>query len=127
MARLKEAQIGKVPADWEVAELRSFLERITYGFTNPMPTTEAGPWKVTAADIQNGLINYETARHTSQEAYEKELTDKSRPRVNDVLLTKDGSIGRIAVVDYLFPSDDYKDCRFGDILGWYGLEGMLSA
>jgi type I restriction enzyme S subunit len=95
----KAAGIGQVPAHWEVAELRAFLRRITYGFTNPMPDTDEGPWKLTAKDVVNGYINYDTARRTSQEAFDKLLTDKSRPNVGDVLLTKDGSIGRVAVVD----------------------------
>jgi type I restriction enzyme S subunit len=79
--------------------LGDVLTRITYGFTNPMPTTTVGPFMVTAKDIRGGRIDYTTARCTSQEAYDGLLTDKSRPRVGDVLLTKDGSIGRVAVCD----------------------------
>lgn len=73
--------------------------RITYGFTNPMPTTEDGPWMVTAKDVLDGCIDYATARHTSQEAFDTLLTAKSRPKPGDVLLTKDGTIGRVAIVD----------------------------
>ncbi|WP_198417374.1 restriction endonuclease subunit S [Cryobacterium sp. Hb1] len=54
---------------------------------------------VTAKDIRGGQIDYESARHTSPEAFTGKLTDKSRPMVGDVLLTKDGSIGRVAVCD----------------------------
>lgn len=54
---------------------------------------------ITAKDIHDGRIWYSGARHTSQEAYENRLTSKSRPIVGDVLLTKDGSIGRLAVCD----------------------------
>lgn len=96
---LRAAGIGEVPLLWTVAPLRDFVHLVTYGFTNPMPTTETGPYKVTAADIYQGIIHYERARHTSQEAYINLLTDKSRPVIGDVLLTKDGSIGRVAVVD----------------------------
>ena len=71
---------------------------ITYGFTNPMPDTDEGPWKVTAKDIVDGKIDYSTARKTSLEEYEK-LTAKSKPDVGDVLLTKDGTLGRVAIVD----------------------------
>jgi type I restriction enzyme S subunit len=35
---------------------------------------------------------------TSLQAYKNLLTDKSRPRKNDILLTKDGTLGRLAVV-----------------------------
>ena len=95
----KVAEIGVVPDSWCVEELRYFLDRITYGFTNPMPDAEDGPWKLTAKDIVDGRINYATARKTTPEAFRNDLTDKSRPKVGDVLLTKDGSIGRVAVVD----------------------------
>jgi type I restriction enzyme S subunit len=84
---------------WAVTSFEEVCERITYGFTNPMPTTVAGPWMVTAADVQDGRINYSTARHTSQQAFDRALTDKSRARVGDVLLTKDGTLGRVGVVD----------------------------
>lgn len=95
----KLAEIGTVPGDWHVEELRFFLDRITYGFTNPMPDADTGPWKLTAKDVVDGRINYATARRTTDDAFANALTDKSRPRVGDVLLTKDGSIGRVAVVD----------------------------
>ena len=78
--------------------LNEFLENITYGFTNPMPDTEEGPWKITAKDVVDGKINFNTARKTSQESYNK-LTAKSKPQLGNVLLTKDGTLGRTAVVD----------------------------
>jgi len=87
-----------VPEDWTVAELQHFLKWITYGFTNPMPTTKRGPLKLTAKNIRDGRIDYLSARHTSKEAFDK-LTKKSKPKVNDILLTKDGTLGRVAVVD----------------------------
>ncbi len=95
----KRAEVGDVPASWYVEELRFFLSLITYGFTNPMPDADEGPWKLTAKDVVDGRINYATARRTTLDAFTKSLTDKSRPKLGDVLLTKDGSIGRVAVVD----------------------------
>jgi len=95
----KSASIGEVPDHWDVAPLRDFIDLITYGFTNPMPDAEDGPWKLTAKDIVGGRIQYSTARRTTVHAFTALLTDKSRPKVGDVLLTKDGSIGRVAVVD----------------------------
>lgn len=86
--------------EWKAVpgQLNEFLEGITYGFTNPMPDAEEGPWKVTAKDVVNGHINILTARKTTNEAFER-LTNKSKPRKGDVLLTKDGTLGRVAVVD----------------------------
>ncbi len=82
----------------EPEPLANYISNITYGFTNPMPDTEEGPWKVTAKDIVDGKIDFTTARKTSPEAYAS-LTDKSRPIVGDVLLTKDGTLGRTALVE----------------------------
>ena len=79
--------------------LEYFLTRLTYGFTNPMPTTETGPYMVTAKDINDGRILNEQARRTSEDAYKNKVTDKCRPNLGDVLVTKDGTLGRIAVVD----------------------------
>ena len=87
------------PETWTFEPLGDQFERVTYGFTNPMPTTDEGPFMVTAKDVRDGRIDYSTVRRTAREAYETLLTDKSRPRVGDLLLTKDGSIGRLAVCD----------------------------
>ena len=95
----KQAEIGLVPKDWHIEDLRHFLDLITYGFTNPMPDANDGPWKLTAKDIVDGRINYVTARRTTLDAFTNKLSNKSKPKIGDVLLTKDGSIGRVAVVD----------------------------
>jgi type I restriction enzyme S subunit len=84
---------------WVTCPLSDCLELITYGFTNPMPTTDMGPYMVTAKNVVGGQIDYASARHTSRDAFENLLTDKSRPKVGDVLLTKDGTLGRLAVVE----------------------------
>ena len=87
-------------SEWEYAPLGEVCSRITYGFTNPMPTVDGdGAYMVTAKDIKNGRIQYQTARKTSWDAYRNKLTDKSRPSKGDLLLTKDGSIGRLALCD----------------------------
>jgi type I restriction enzyme S subunit len=85
--------------EWTVCPLADCLERITYGFTNPMPTTVVGPYMITAKNVIGGQIDYASARRTSRDAFDKLLTDKSRPKIGDVLLTKDGTLGRLAVVD----------------------------
>lgn len=89
----------KPPTDWVSTTFGDICERITYGFTNPMPTTDIGPWMVTATDIKDGHIQFDGVRHTSRVAFDNDLTPKSRVHVGDVLLTKDGTLGEVAVVD----------------------------
>ena len=99
---LIKARFVEMFANWKekyLAEpLGKYLQDITYGFTSPMPDAKEGPWKVTAKDVVNGIVNLDTARKTLQESYDK-LTEKSKPQVGDVLLTKDGTLGRTAVVE----------------------------
>ena len=95
----KESKLGWIPKEWEEKDLMHYLSFISYGFTNPMPETEEGPYLITAANVNFGKIQYETCRKTSQVAFDTLLTDKSKPRVNDILLTKDGTLGRIALVE----------------------------
>ena len=78
--------------------LEDYLSEITYGFTNPMPDTDEGPWKITAKDVTNEGINFQTARKTKKEDFDL-LTAKSKPIMDDILVTKDGSLGRIALVN----------------------------
>ncbi|TIL48848.1 restriction endonuclease subunit S [Mesorhizobium sp.] len=79
--------------------IEACCKRVTYGFTNPMPTATDGPWLLTALNIRHGWIDYENARHTSSEAYANLITEKSRPPIGSILVTKDGTLGRVAIVD----------------------------
>jgi type I restriction enzyme S subunit len=96
--RFKESSLGSVPAEWEVATIGSLCRRVTYGFTNPMPTTLDGPFMLTAADIGFGQVLWSQVRQTSDAAFSR-LTEKSRPDVGDILVTKDGTLGRVALLD----------------------------
>ena len=89
----------EVSEDWVVEPLRYFLNYISYGFTNPMPESPEGPFMVTAANINDGRILFDNCRHTTKSAFDKLLTNKSRPIVGDILITKDGSLGRLAIVN----------------------------
>jgi type I restriction enzyme S subunit len=96
--KVKIAEIGMIPQEWDVGILDSFLEWITYGFTCPMSTSVDGPYMITAKDLEGNRIDYETARKTTKADFHEKLTDKSRPKRNDILLSKDGTLGRVALV-----------------------------
>jgi len=94
----KQTEVGVIPEDWECGKLEEYFSFISYGFTNPMPTVEHGIFMLTAADINGGRLQLETARKTTEAAYRTLLSPKSKPKKNDILLTKDGSLGRLALV-----------------------------
>jgi type I restriction enzyme S subunit len=95
----KDTEIGTIPRTWQAITYGKVTNRITYGFTNPMPHVDKGHHIITAKNIIDGEIDYSSADVTSDEAYLRSLTGKSRPQRGDVLLSKDGTIGRSAVVD----------------------------
>ena len=86
-----------VPKKWSFSTWGKISEWITYGFTKPMPKAEDGIKLVTAKDVQNFNLEIDSAGLTTQDAYEG-LSEKDRPKIGDLLITKDGSIGRSAIV-----------------------------
>lgn len=94
----KASPLGWIPRDWGVMPIAALVRQVTYGFTNPMPTTTEGPWMLTAADIADGRIDYSTARKTAPREFAR-LSRKSRPSEGDILVTKDGTLGRVALLD----------------------------
>lgn len=96
--KFKQTEVGLIPEDWKVGKLEDFYNYISYGFTNPMPESSIGIFLITAKDINHGKLQLRTARKTTKWAYNNLLTSKSKPIKNDLLLTKDGTLGRLAVV-----------------------------
>lgn len=90
--------LGNVPEHWDLRTVGAVCSYLSYGFTNPMPTAEEGPYMLTANDIRDGYIDFDKARMTTSDAFQG-LTAKSRPAVGDVLVTKDGTLGRVALYD----------------------------
>ena len=99
---LIKARFVELSSQWETQKepepLYAYLDDITYGFTNPMPDADEGPWKITAKDVVDRHINLKKKKKTTQEAYDS-LTAKSKPEIGSVLLTKDGTLGRTATVE----------------------------
>ena len=89
--------LGEVPEHWAIRTIGYCCRKITYGFTNPMPTEDDGPYMLTANDINEGDISFQHCRRTGEKEFNKELTEKSKPMDGDILLTKDGTLGRCAV------------------------------
>ena len=63
-----------------------------------MPHVEAGLPIVTAKNVLNRRITFDNTHKTPKNAYD-ELSEKDKPKPGDILITKDGTIGRAAVVE----------------------------
>ena len=98
--------IGEIPMGWAVNK----ISRITYvkgrvgwkGLTSN-EFIEKGPYLVTGTDFKNGRIDWSKSYHVNQHRYEED------PFIilenDDVLITKDGTIGKLAhVIDLPGPA-----------------------
>ncbi len=83
---------------WRWTRWGQICDWITYGFTRPMQHVHNGPPIITAKNVQDGFITFQNAHRAAAREFE-ELSPKDRPRRGDVLITKDGTIGRAAIVE----------------------------
>jgi type I restriction enzyme S subunit len=83
---------------WEWVRWDQITDWITYGFTRPMPHEADGVPIVTGKNVNVGRIIFDTADRTPHEAFDA-LYEKDKPQKGDILITKDGSIGRTAIVE----------------------------
>ena len=100
-AKYKETGIAwlpEVPEGWATGPLTRFTDRITDG-AHISPETDGGvhPF-VSTKDVVGEHIDIEGCLRTSPETYDYMVRTGCRPAAGDVLYSKDGTIGRTAIV-----------------------------
>lgn len=95
--------IGKIPKHWEAKRLKfnTYIKARVgwHGLKADEFSLADGVFCVTGTDLQNGEINWENCYRVSEERYEEDPYIQLRE--NDLLITKDGTIGKVAVVKNL--------------------------
>ncbi|MCR5101740.1 MAG: restriction endonuclease subunit S [Butyrivibrio sp.] len=95
--------IYQVPATWDIVTLQESCyihARIGWQALRKDEHQKSGDYLlVTGTDFKDGLVNYSTCVYVSKERYE--LDEKIQIQNDDILVTKDGSIGKVAVVKNL--------------------------
>lgn len=90
--------LGEIPEHWEVAKLKLFVDKITDGSHHSPPTEEQGKRYLSVKDIGNNEIKFDGCKLISENEFELLVRNGCQPIKGDVLLTKDGTIGRAAIV-----------------------------
>lgn len=91
--------VGAVPTHWNVTHIKRLCNVITDG-AHISPETENGTFHfVSTKDIVGNEIYFDGALLTSESSYDYLVRTGCKPRIGDVLFSKDGTIGRTVVVN----------------------------
>lgn len=92
--------LGEIPEEWEVTYLKRFCQKITDGSHHSPATQLEGRNYVSVKDVdQFGNIDLINCKKIDQDDFDSLVRNGCQPMYRDVLLTKDGTIGRAAVVE----------------------------
>ena len=99
----KKTVIGTIPEDWDIIDIEksSFLKgRIGWqGLTTKEYLSMGEFFLVTGTEFNNGSIDWYRCNYVSKKRYDQDTNIKLRK--NDILVTKDGTIGKVAFVNSL--------------------------
>ncbi|MCA1019331.1 restriction endonuclease subunit S [Bacillus stratosphericus] len=91
--------IGKIPANWSIEKIKytTYVKgRIGWQGLKSDEFTDEGPYLVTGKDFIGKNVNWESCHHISSERYHE--APPIQLKENDLLITKDGTIGKTAIV-----------------------------
>jgi type I restriction enzyme M protein len=83
---------------WEEYTLKDVAENITDGSHFSPPTVEKGYPYITVRDIVNDEINFKACKYIDEKHYKLLSKANCHPKTNDVLFSKDGTVGKVALV-----------------------------
>lgn len=94
--------VGKIPNHWDSSKIKynTYVKgRIGWQGLTTNEYIDEGPFLITGTDFHNGLIDWNSCYHVSEERYEQDPYIQIQEE--DLLITKDGTIGKIALVKNL--------------------------
>lgn len=101
--KYKETEVGLIPDDWEIKNLvkdSTLKARIGWqGLTTSEYLNTGEYYLVTGTDFSNGRIQWDTCHYVEKMRYDQD--ENIQLKQNDILITKDGTIGKIAFIDNL--------------------------
>lgn len=94
----KMTEVGVIPEDWEVKNVsESCLIKARIGWQGLKKSeymTSGDYLLITGTDFDNGQVNWKSCAYVSKARYEQDSNIKIRPQ--DILISKDGTIGKVA-------------------------------
>ena len=94
--------IGDIPNEWDIKRIKYLAQlkgRIGWQGLTSDEYTDVGPFLITGVDFSNGGINWENCVHITEERWAE--APEIHIKNGDLLITKDGSVGKVAIVENL--------------------------
>jgi len=98
----KKTEIGIIPNEWDVAKLDKYVEikgRIGWRGLKASEYTKKGPYLIANKHLFNGRVNWDCCDHLSSYRYDE--SQEIQLKKDDIIMSKDGTIGQVAIIDYL--------------------------
>ena len=94
--------LGKIPSHWTPISMKYYFYmkgRIGWQGLKADEFISDGPYLVTGTDFDNGKVDWSRCYHISEERYAE--APEIHVKEGDLLITKDGTVGKLAYVDYV--------------------------
>lgn len=91
--------LGEVPEHWEVCRITHHLQSIVDYRGRTPQKDDFGVFLVTAKNIRDGTIDYETSQEFITEKAYQEVIQRGQPSIGDVVFTTEAPLGQVANLD----------------------------
>jgi type I restriction enzyme S subunit len=85
---------------WVNHRLEEVCREITDGSHFSPKTADKGYPYVTVRDINDDMINFSNCKFITSSDYHQLLKNGCKPNKGDVLFSKDGTVGKVSLIDY---------------------------
>ena len=100
--KFKQTEIGLIPKYWEIDKLEELIfikGRIGWKGLKKSEFGKNGIIIINGPDIKNNKVNWDNCLRVPKWRYDE--SEEISVKVNDILMTKDGTIGKTAIIKHL--------------------------
>lgn len=94
--------LGHIPLNWKATKLKRYCKVTDGSHHSPKIESDGKPF-VSVTDVGENFIDFYSAKKISQNNYLRLVNEGCKPEAGDILLTKDGTIGRACIVQNNMP------------------------
>jgi type I restriction enzyme S subunit len=88
---------------WKTVKLEDVCTKITDGSHFSPKTLDDGIPYITVRDVNETGINFDNCKYVNEDSYKELYKNGCAPSYGDVLFSKDGTVGKVAIVDTDIP------------------------